>query len=77
MTNRVHSPTIYQLLFGTVNMFEDLGYGIPRFSLHESIQPLLGRLDVLDGKKILYQLDCVALSTATHLRERTHDVVVA
>ena len=58
-------------------MFEDLGYGIPRFFLHESIQPLLGRLDVLDGKKVLYQLDCVGLSNAIPLRERTHDVVVA
>ena len=54
---------------GSVDTSEDLGCGSRNLLLYESVQPLPGFLDILDHQKVLYQLDCVALSKVTHQRD--------
>lgn len=56
---------------------EGLSCGGPNFGLREAIKPLQDGLDVLVPDKVLYKIDCVALSKVARQRERTHLVDVA
>jgi len=56
---------------------EGLSCGSPNLVLREAIKPLQGRFDVLVPDKVLYKIDCDALSKVTRQRERTHLVDAA
>ena len=65
--------TAYAFLFETVDIMMSVNLScqcnIPGLFLHESLQPLPGRLHILDGKEIRDKVDCIALSKVTRQRE--------
>ena len=77
LTNQVHLLTVRGLPHETVDKPESLSCCNPSFFLHESIQPMLGRLDILYPEEVPYEFDCATLSKVRRQKKRTYAIVAA